>query len=110
MTLVEAKKLPGFALGFFSDFKHGKASKSPWHEMALIHENFVLLAPLEIDGGFSGLMLAEQEVSGKTIYVEHMNMQWLIQVPTFNDYVKAENGVEIDVVKRPEPATLRLTA
>lgn len=101
MTLVEAKKLPGFALGFFSDFKHGKPGKAPWSELALVHENFVLLAPVEIDGGFSGTMLAEHEVSGQIIEVQHMNQIWTIQVPTFSDYVKAENNVEIDVVKPP---------
>ena len=102
MTLLEAKKLPGFTLGFFSDFKHGKPSKAPWQETALVHENFVLLAPVEIDGGFSGTMLAEHEVAGKIITCQHMDQLWMIQVPEFRDFVKAENNVEINVIKPPE--------
>jgi hypothetical protein len=103
MSLVQAKQLPSFALGFFSDFKHGKASKAPWEEQALVHESFILLAPMPIDGGFTGTMLAENEVAGQVIEVQHMGQTWVIQVPDFNDYVKAENSIEIDVVRPPEP-------
>lgn len=103
MALVKAKRLPGFALPFFSDFKHGEPSKAPLEQVVMLHPEFVFLDPQAIEGGFIGTMIAEHSVSGKTIEVEHMDQIWTIQVPEFEDYILAKNLVEIDVVMPPQP-------
>ena len=104
MALIKAKKMPAFALPFFSDFKHAEPSKAPLDQVAMVHPEFVFLDPTPIDGGFQGTMVAEHSVSGQVIEVEHMGQIWEIQVPEFEDFVIAKNLVEIDVVTPPRPA------
>lgn len=103
MALAEAKKLPSWALGFFSDFKGGEKTKRPWDELAMVGENFILLAPVEIHEGFEGTMIAEHECSGKEIQVVHAGGTWLIKVPEFNDFLYAEAGATVDVLRPPDP-------
>ena len=101
MALVREKQLPAWALSFFADFKHGAPTKTPLKELVLKGEQFIMLAPVEIDGGFSGTMIAEHAVSNKEIEVEHMDMIYTIQVPAFEDYVCAKNNVEVDITQPP---------
>ena len=98
MALANTKKMPPFCLAFFSDFRGVEPSKAPDTELALVSPNFVLLAPIEIDGGFQGTMLAQIDVSGQQVECEWMGTTITVQVPEFNDFVIAKNNIEIDVV------------
>ena len=98
MALVREKELPPWALGFFSDFKHGKPTKRPTSELCMIGEGFLLLAPTEIHEGFEGTMIAEQSCSGKLIRCQHAEKEWQIQVPQFEGFLYSEAGVTVDVV------------
>lgn len=103
MALVREKELPVWALGFFSDFKHGAPTKRPTKELALIGKDIILLAPIEIHEGFEGTMIAEQSASEQTRTVMHNGMEWTIQVPKFEGMMFAQAGMTVDIIGSPEP-------
>ena len=43
-------------------------------------------------------MLAQQHLSGKSIVCVYEENRYRVTVPEFNDFVKAEAGVEIDAL------------
>jgi len=106
MRLVVDKQLPPWALFCFSDFKHAEASKRPLEEVAIIGEQWLLLAPEPLEGGYQGLFIAEHVVSGKALLGAYRGQQVLLQLPTFEDYVLAREGVELDEITRPVGAAL----
>ena len=102
MALVREKELPPWALGFFADFKHGKVTKRPTKELAMVGEDIIILAPVEIHEGFEGTMIAEQKASEQVRTVEHNGMTWTIQVPKFEGMMFAQAGMSVDVIGVPE--------
>ena len=101
MALVKSKELPPWALGFFSDFKHGQPTKRPTSELAMLGENFILLAPIEVHEGFEGTMIAEGVCSGQVIKVEHAGTTWQVQVPEFEGFLYSEANITVDVLSTP---------
>ena len=104
MALVQNKLLPPWALSFFSDFKHGAKTKRPVSELALLGTDAILLAPQDIEDGFEGLLIAEQSASGQIRSMRYQGMIFQILVPEFDDYLKAENNIQVDIVSQPQPA------
>lgn len=104
MRLVEDKQMPPWALFCFSDFKHAEPSTLDQGQVAIIGDQWILLAPTAIDGGFSGLLIAEHAVSGQQLPGRYQGQDLVLQLPTFEDYVLAREGVELDEVKPPGPA------
>ena len=102
MALVREKELPHWALGFFSDFKHGAITKRPTKELALVGEDVILLAPLEIHEGFEGTMIAEHSASEQIRTVMYNGMEWTIQVPKFEGMMFAQAAMTVDIIKPPE--------
>ena len=97
MKLVNDETLPDWAVFCAGDFISGDGK--PFHtDPALIGDGFMLLAPQEIEGGFTGTMLAQQHLSGKSIVCVYEENRYRVTVPEFNDFVKAEAGVEIDAL------------
>lgn len=98
MRLMKEGLMPPWALGFFSDFKHAEPSKRPVEEIAMVHEQFLLLAPVEIEGGWEGLMLAEHAVSGQQVEVSYQGGKVRILAPEFEDFVIVK-AAEVDLVR-----------
>lgn len=103
MALVREKKLPPWALGVFSDFKHGAQTKRPIDELVMLGEDLILLAPVEIHEGFEGTLVAEQSASEQIRDVEHMGLIFRVQVPPFEGMLFAQAGMTLDVIGSPEP-------
>jgi len=110
MALVHKKQLPPWALAFFSDFKHGARTKRPISELVLLGTDAILLAPVDIEDGFEGLLIAEQSASGQVRSMRYQNMIFEVRIPEFDDYLKAENGIQVDIVSQPQPDPAAQTA
>lgn len=103
MRLVKDNLMPGWALFCFGDFKHADASLRESSECAIIGESWMLLAPEQIDNGYTGLLLAEFPVSGKEITGVYREEVVTVKLPEFQDFVLAKEGVEIDELRPPIP-------
>ena len=103
MALVQKKRLPPWALAFFSDFKHGTKTKRPISELVLLGTDAMLLAPQDIEDGFEGLLIAEQSASGQVRTMRYQNMLFDVRIPEFDDYLKAENNIQVDIISQPRP-------
>lgn len=101
MRLIEDKVLPPWALFCIADFKHAKPAARSAEEVAIIHESFILLAPVEIEGGLTGLMLAEGAISNSTIEVTFEGQPWEVRIPRLDGFTVATSNIELDAVKRP---------
>lgn len=99
--LLDDGLLPPWALFCFADFKDATASKRPSAEVAILGDGWILLAPIEIDGGFQGLLVAEQRVAGQTLQGAFMDEQVEVELPAFQEFVLAKAGVHL-----PEPRRL----
>jgi len=110
MALVHKKQLPPWALAFFSDFKHGAKTKRPISELVLLGTDAILLAPVDIEDGFEGLLIAEQSASGQVRSMRYQRMIFEVRIPEFDDYLKAENGIQVDIVSQPRPDPAAQTA
>lgn len=98
MRLVKDGKLPPWAIFCFSDFKHATESPADVDQVAMIGDNFILLAPVEIDGGWEGLLVAEQVAAGKQVSAQYEGREVMVSIPPFDGYTFAKAGVEIDLV------------
>lgn len=101
MALVREKELPHWALGFFADFKHGKITKRPTKELAMVGEDVILLAPIEIHEGFEGTLIAEQSASEQIRTVIYNDVEFNIQVPKFEGMMFAQAGMTVDIISLP---------
>ncbi len=101
MRLLSDGVLPAWAMFCYADFKGLEPSHAEAGTVAMISEHFILLAPVEIDGGYQGLMLAENVVSGQHVEVEFYEQKMVVSVPLFDDYVIAKGDVEVDLVRPP---------
>lgn len=100
MQLVERDELPAWALFCFPDMKHGKG-KPYSGDPALAGDGLLLLAPVEIDNGFRGLLLAEQRVAGRAVRAVWNGDTYTVQVPRFEGYTVALAGSELDLLSPP---------
>lgn len=103
MALVRDKVLPAWALGFFADFKNGEPTKRPSDELAMVGNDVILLAPIEIHEGFEGTIIAEQTASDQVRHLEHSGRTWVCKIPKFDGYLYAEAGVTVDIISQPIP-------
>ena len=101
MRLVKDGQLPPWAVFCFSDFKHAEADPRPASEVAIIHANFILLAPVEIDNGYQGLLLAEHCVSLAEVDVSFDSKDLRLKLPEIEGYVVAKAEQELDLLTRP---------
>ena len=106
MRLVQDKVIPGWALFCFTDFKWSEPSQRTVDECAMVGENWVLLAPESIEGGYTGLLLAEFIRSGEVVQGNWMGKTITVRLPVFEDYVLAKEGVELDEMAPPVPAAV----
>lgn len=104
MRLVEDKRLPPWALFCIADFKHATAALRSADEVAMIHDSFILLAPVPIEGGFTGLMLAEGAISNSTIQITYEDELWAIQIPKLEGFTVATSNIELDAVRLQQSA------
>lgn len=106
MRLIEDNRLPPWALFCIADFKHAEPALRSAEEVAIIHESFILLAPVPIEGGWTGLMLAEGAISNSTIHVTYEDEPWAISIPKLDGFTVATSNVELDAVRLPlDPET-----
>jgi hypothetical protein len=103
MRLINDKVMPPWALFCFTDFKHAEPSIRTPSEVAIIGDGFVLLAPEPIEGGYTGLLLAEYAYSGQVCSGTYLDKEITIKLPEFQDYVLAKEGVELDEMQPPVP-------
>ena len=73
-------------------------------DLAIMGDGWILLAPVEAEGGFTGLLLAEHRVAGAVVEGAYMGGTVTVRLPHFEDFVLAKEGVELDQVGLlPEP-------
>jgi hypothetical protein len=65
--------------------------------VAAIGDGFILLAPEPVNGGMSGLLMAEHRVSGKKIKVTVGNTKVSVTVPEFEEMLLAREDVFVSV-------------
>ena len=92
--------LPNWALFCIADFKHQTPAQRSADQVAIIHPSFILLAPVEIEGGLTGLMLAEGSISNSTIEVEWEGDRWQLQIPKLDGFTVAQSNVELNGTKQ----------
>lgn len=103
MRLLKDDVLPPWAIFCFPDFKHATESPARPDDVALIGDDFILLAPVAIDGGYEGLLIAEQSASSQRRTASFEGRELEVLIPPFEGYVYAKAGVEIDLAMPPGP-------
>lgn len=103
MRLIADKAMPPWALFCFTDFKHAEASAKDLSEVAIMGGDWILLDPVVLDGGFQGLLLAEHSASGQLRTGSFQEREVTVRLPSFEDFVLAREGVELDEITQPGP-------
>ncbi|ACT65627.1 predicted protein [Cyanophage PSS2] len=98
MKLEELEELPDWAVFCATDFLHGEG-KPFLSDPALRGDGFLLLAPVEIDEGFRGLLIAQYKVSGKKIQAAWEGSVYEVDVPEFNNFVTAQSEVDVNAIR-----------
>ena len=98
MKLEALEELPDWAVFCAPDFMHGEG-KAFLSDPALRGDGFLLLAPLEIDDGFRGLLIAQYKVSGATIQAAWEGDVYEVEVPKFKNFVTAQSEVDVNAVR-----------
>lgn len=96
-ALIDAGQLPSWALFVFSDMKRMKSSMSAPEPVAAIGEGFLLLAPEPVNGGMTGLLIAQKHVSGEVVDVTLGRMKFSVTVPDFDEMLLAREDVFVSV-------------
>lgn len=96
--LLADKLLPPWALFCFADFKGAEPSRRDASEVAIIGDGWILLAPAELDSGFSGLLLAEQRAAGTIATGSFAGQSVDVELPHFQEFVMAKAGVTLEEV------------
>lgn len=100
MALVKTDRLPAWATWVYEDMKSGRG-REYLGDPAMLGDGLVLLAPVEIDDGFRGLMLAEGRVSGQEVDVTWRETLYRVRVPEFSGFLFAKDGADLDLVMLP---------
>jgi len=98
--LLDDGVLPPWALFCFADFKGAEPSRRAAGEVAIMGDGWILLAPVEAEGGFTGLLLAEQHVAGQTLQGQWLDEPVEVELPPFQDFVIAKAGVHLPETRR----------
>ncbi len=99
MKLANDDSLPDWAVFCAQDFISGDGMRFDT-DPALISENFLLLAPLPIDDGFEGLMIATKAASNQIVIAQYEGERYRIQVPEIKgNFGVAQAGVQVDAIK-----------
>lgn len=101
MRLLKDGALPPWAMFCFADFKHATESLATSQDVALVGDDFILLAPVAIDGGYEGLLIAEHSASGKQRSASYEERELTVAIPAFEGYTYAKSGAEIDLIMQP---------
>lgn len=95
--LLESRQLPPWALFVFSEMKKIKTDLPAPDPVAALGDGFILLAPEPVNGGMSGLLIAQNRVSGKTIDVTIGRIKVSVIVPEFSEMFLAREEVFVSV-------------
>jgi hypothetical protein len=88
LALCEQRQVPGFAMAFYDALATAGEGTPPPTPLALLADDALLLAPIEHQGGWRGLLLAEDSAAGQErIFRLADNPQRLVTlvVPTVPD-------------------------
>lgn len=100
MHLLEADLLPPWAMFVYPEMKHARG-RPFLATPAVFGEGFLLVAPIEVEGGLRGLLLAEAKASGKPAKVCWQDVETWVQVPKFSGFHVALSGIDLDFVTPP---------
>jgi hypothetical protein len=65
LALCELRQVPGFAMGFYDALATAGEGTAPPSPLALLADDALLLAPVEHQDGWRGLLLAEDTAAGQ---------------------------------------------
>jgi len=95
--LLERKQLPPWALFVFAEMKKMKGGTPAPDPVAAIGDGFILLAPEPVNGGMSGLLIAQQKVSGQVLDVKLGQMNLKVTCPEFEEMLLAREDIFVGV-------------
>lgn len=95
--LIETQQLPAWALFVFSEMKSIRTDLPAPDPVAAIGDGFILLAPEPVNGGMSGLLIAEHRVSGQKLRVSIGRTKVSVIVPEFSEMLLAREDVFVSV-------------
>lgn len=93
LKLSEAGMLPSWALFCYRDLAASASGAAP-PLLAFISEEAILLAPVKVDGGFKGMLIAQESAGGKQIRMESpCGRSETLQIPDIPTKYIAEDNV-----------------
>lgn len=69
LKLLEHGMLPSWSLFCYKDLVSGASGEAP-PLLAFIAEDAMLLAPVKVDGGYKGMLIAQESAGGKKVRME----------------------------------------
>lgn len=98
VSLANQSMLPGWSLFCFQELRKGAGRVVP-PLVAFMGEGALLLAPMETEMGWTGMLIAQKEASQKAVEMTSpCGRQITLRMPTILDPVAAEEDIELTVV------------